>query len=233
MACTRRLLCCCIRDNRVVPSSSECAICCNKLLPCQACTLPCKSCYDVEKGFSDKLVCRSCLSKVSASNKCPFCNMPMVAVEASAVVLAEEEGSKGAGCCAWCDDASCSVRHMPYHACNFVCTTLLSSVMMAMVTVLFTVGVCSRREEICVGCYAFCPFFVLWVWFMIFKLTCDIKVKDDINLCVGVCMAVAFTLFLSFSYENNCSFNWDMLALFLITCPCCAYCSTRTHWPED
>lgn len=236
----RLLPCCSASNNRVFPSTSECAICCNTLLPCQACPLPCKSCYDVEKGFSDKLVCSSCASKCCTSNKCPFCNMPMIPVESSAIVLAGGgDDAVAVTCCErWECRCACQVKcdmgHLLYdHGCKVACMTVVMSVMMAFVTILVTVGVCSRREEVCVPCYAFCPFFVLWVWFMIAKLSCDIRINDNTNFCVGVCTAIAFTLFLSFSYENNCSFNWDMLALFLITCPCCAYCSTRTHLPDD
>ena len=186
------------------------------------------------------MVCSSCASKCCTSNKCPFCNMPMIPVESSAIVLAGEgDDAVAVTCCErWECRCACQVKcdmgHLLYdHGCKVACMTVVMSVMMAFVTILVTVGVCSRREDVCVPCYAFCPFFVLWVWFMIAKLSCDIRINDNTNFCVGVCTAIAFTLFLSFSHENNCSFNWDMLALFLITCPCCAYCSTRTYLPDD
>lgn len=217
---------CCLKHKNVLvfPSTSKCAICCNNVVPYKACKLPCKTCFDIEKGgYSDKLVCLVCKDKICMSNKCPFCNCHMDCLEASSILMEEK-------------DKKCDIMQMIYkynNECRIVFTTMVMFLMIGIVTTLFTIGVCSQKGKICIACYSFCPFFVIWVWFMVSKLACLTKVHDNINFFMGICMAVAFTLFLSFSYEKNCLFNWDILALFLITCPCCTYCSTRTVWSEE
>ena len=223
--CTKR------RDNRILPSRSECAICCERMLPCTACRLPCASCYDVEKGYSDKLVCATCSSRFRESNKCPFCNMTMVPVSTSLVTMAEkDEEEDGVRLCQY---RNCECRYNPcvvisFHGCKTAITICMVYLMSMVVAAVFTMTICSPTEKVCSTCYAFFPIFGFWTWFMMTKVSCDVKVSDNVNFCVGVCMAVALTLFLSLSYEENCEFNWHILALFLIACPCCSYCTTRT-----